>query len=847
MACLECALVRRVLTVALLGFALTSAHLDAQPIQAVRLSVSSSGEQANSECIRLASTRDFRHILFYSRASNLVAGDTNGVEDLFIRDRDTDQDGVFDEPGAVATVRVSVGSNGEQADAASIDALFSRGGRFVMFSTVASTLVANDTNGVKDVFLRDRDTDADGVFDEPDAVSTTRVSEGEGGVQVNADATGLALTPDGRFIVFASTASTLLPQPVHDVQQLYRKDRATGALMLVSRAPDGLPGDGGSYMPSLSDDGRIVAFYSEAGNLGGGASHVLRTYIRDLTTARTLDIFNPPPNSPSVIHANYPQPGVAPDGAAVYVTEGRSDFSQLPNLRGDAWLYEFDVRTETRRVVAHGVGFQFAGDPRYIMIDGNVTRLQACEFSEGFYRFDRVTRAITPLVQGYVHGALVSGDARRILFVEPKMQGCLPSGNLPADTTLNLLDVQYGARLRMPAGIELARMSEDGSELLQQTADATLLPPGVDTNNASDVYVVNLDAMLDRDADQLDDRWEAATGLSYTSGTGMDGPSGDPDGDGVSNLEEQAAHSHPRGAVVRYLAEGAENTFFKTTVALANAGTTAATAVIRILGDGGQASAAFVSVPPLGQRTFAMSDASPLPSESFSMVVESDVPLAIERTMSWTATTGYGAHAEHAVSDLSTTWFLAEGSTTGGFSLFYLLQNPHDTEVRATIRYLRPAGLPVVERVSHLPPQSRTTIPVNGEGPELASTDVSAAITADRPILVERAMYLSRPGQPFAAGHASAGVTAPATHWFFGEGATGDFFDLFLLIANPTDTDAIVEARYLLSDARVFMKRYDVRANSRLTIWVDGEEIRATDRCSPTSMSRQCSSPMACR
>lgn len=99
----------RALTVTLVLFALIPDHLDAQPIQAVRLSVSSSGEQANSECIGLAYTRDFRHILFYSRASNLVPDDTNGVKDVFLRDRDTDTDGVFDEPDAVSTTRVSEG------------------------------------------------------------------------------------------------------------------------------------------------------------------------------------------------------------------------------------------------------------------------------------------------------------------------------------------------------------------------------------------------------------------------------------------------------------------------------------------------------------------------------------------------------------------------------------------------------------------------------------------------------------------------------------------------------------------------------------------------------------------
>jgi Tol biopolymer transport system component len=204
------------------------------------------------------------------------AGGTNNADDLFIRDRDTDGDGVFDESDAVATIRVSVGSHGEQADRGTTSATLSRDGRFVLFNTDASTLVAGDTNGRTDVYLRDRDTDADRVFDEPGAVSTTRVSESATGVQADADATGLVMTPDARFVVFESAASTLSPQPVGQMTQIYRKDRATATLTLVTRLPDGLPADGPSHMPSISDDGRIVAFRSEAGNLGAGASGVVR-------------------------------------------------------------------------------------------------------------------------------------------------------------------------------------------------------------------------------------------------------------------------------------------------------------------------------------------------------------------------------------------------------------------------------------------------------------------------------------------------------------------------------------------------------------------------------------------
>jgi hypothetical protein len=193
--------------------------------------------------------------------------------------------------------------------------------------------------------------------------------------------------------------------------------------------------------------------------------------------------------------------------------------------------------------------------------------------------------------------------------------------------------------------------------------------------------------------------------------------------------------------------------------------------------------------------------------------------------MMWDTVNRYGSHAETSVPARSTVWYLAEGSTSNPFQLFYLLQNPHDQEVTATIRYLLPFGQAPVVRQYSLPPSSRTTILVDNEAPELAMTDVSAVIEASQQIVVERAMYMDRPGEPFAAGHESAGVTAPATEWFLAEGATGPFFELFILLANPTNTPAEVRVDYLQLSGQNLAKNYTVPANGRFTIWVDDEQF----------------------
>ena len=129
-----------------------------------------------------------------------------------------------------------------------------------------------------------------------------------------------------------------------------------------------------------------------------------------------------------------------------------------------------------------------------------------------------------------------------------------------------------------------------------------------------------------------------------------------------------------------------------------------------------------------------------------------------------------------------------------GFDLFYLLQNPQATRPMPTVRFLLPSGAPIVTRTYDLAPGSRTTIYVN-QVAGLDETDVSGDITADAPIVVERAMYRSRRGQPFALGTDSMGVTAPATSLVPGRRRDRQFFDLYVLIANPRRTDATVQAR----------------------------------------------------
>jgi hypothetical protein len=197
--------------------------------------------------------------------------------------------------------------------------------------------------------------------------------------------------------------------------------------------------------------------------------------------------------------------------------------------------------------------------------------------------------------------------------------------------------------------------------------------------------------------------------------------------------------------------------------------------------------------------------------------------IVADRLMRWEATY-FGSHAETAIAQPSTTWYFAEGATSGPFDLFYLLQNPSEQVADVDIRFLRPNGAPPVTRTYHLTPRSRTTIYVDNDVAELAESEVSAQFTVTNgvPIIAERSMYFSSV-LPFWGGHGSAGVTAPSKEWFLAEGATNGFFTMFVLIANPTDQAANVKVTYLLSEGAPIEKTYPVPANSRFNIYVNGE------------------------
>jgi Tol biopolymer transport system component len=232
-----------------------------------RLNVDPNGVQANGDSAFNAPNvaRNFMcadgHLLaFWSSASNLVANDTNAVNDVFVRNRLT---GI--------TTRVSVDSSGVEGNGSSTDPAFSADGRYVAFQSTATNLVPNDTNGKMDVFVRDLQLGL-----------TVRVSLDSSGVESNGDSGRPDLSADGRFVAFHSKGSNLAANDTNNVQDVFVRDLQFAVTNCLSVDDAGTIGNLMSGNPSISANGRWVAFHSNASNLVSSDTNGLTdVFVRD--------------------------------------------------------------------------------------------------------------------------------------------------------------------------------------------------------------------------------------------------------------------------------------------------------------------------------------------------------------------------------------------------------------------------------------------------------------------------------------------------------------------------------------------------------------------------------------
>ena len=318
---------------------------DRQTSSTERVSIGSKGEQPDGMSYTYvpAISEDGNRVVFSSSATTLVPGDTNNTPDVFLRDRRSG-----------ATERVSVSSEGVQGNGPSLHAVISGDGRFVAFHSFATNLVANDTNGVSDVFVRDLN-----------ARTTRRVSEDRVRGQGNGEATRATISRDGRVIAFSSKASNLTASPTRGNENVFVVDMVSGGTTQASAIDDDVKDAICCAISALcctivildrksviSADGNVVAFRSDsATHVRDDTNHYQDIFVFDRRTQQTARVSvssrGTEGNRPSVHH------GLSSDGRYVaYSSEATNLVESDTNRVSDVFVHDRQTGITERVSVA---------------------------------------------------------------------------------------------------------------------------------------------------------------------------------------------------------------------------------------------------------------------------------------------------------------------------------------------------------------------------------------------------------------------------------------------------------------------------------------------------------------
>jgi hypothetical protein len=374
------------------------------------VSVTSSNAQGNDVSWFPAISADHRFVAFGSLADNMVAGDTNGTSDVFVRDRFTG-----------TTERVSVSTGGGQADDFSSLPSISGDGRYVAFHSLATNLVAGDTNGAMDVFVRDRQ-----------AGTTIRVSVSSAGLQGDGASDNPAISADGRYVAFRSLATNLVAGDTNATYDVFVRDLQTSTTERVSVTTGGAGGNLASYFPSISGDGRYVAFRSDSPNLvAGDVNMATDAFVRDrqLGTTELVSLSSAGAQANSFSY----DPSISASGRYVTFWSNASNLvSGDTNGHADIFLRD-RLNNTTELVSISSTGAQGNSDPwyqssvsddgRYVVFASSATNLVPPDLNGTFDVFlrDRVngTTQYVSVASDGTQGNNMSGGTTGVCPITP--------------------------------------------------------------------------------------------------------------------------------------------------------------------------------------------------------------------------------------------------------------------------------------------------------------------------------------------------------------------------------------------------------------------------------------------
>jgi Tol biopolymer transport system component len=462
---------------------------DTQTGITTRVSVATLGSQAWDASDNPAVSADGRYVVFESDASNLVGGDFNGTRDVFVRDTQ-----------GAATTRVSLATGGLEANGGSENASISGDGRYVVFGSGATNLVAGDTNGWADIFRHDNQTG-----------TTTRVSVSTASAQANSHCASPTVSDDGRYVSFYSFASNLVTGDTNGAPDVFLRDTSSNTTSRVSVHTEGVQGDAGSYFPATSGDGRFTAYHSSATNLvTWDTNGAIDVFLHDAQIGMTTRVSST--SFQGTGSNNSRRPDVSSNGRIIVFDSSAAYFVD-GDTNGYRDIFAHEVQSGTNiRVSVKSDGTQADGDSsnaavsadgQFVTYDSAATNLVSGDTNGWTDIFLHDTETGTTSRVSVSTGGIqadedssnptLSADGRYVVFTSKATN--LVSGDTNGWSDVFLHDTQTGTTSCISLawdgsfGVSLSReadISADGRYVAFTSKSALVID---DTNGDMDIYV----------------------------------------------------------------------------------------------------------------------------------------------------------------------------------------------------------------------------------------------------------------------------------------------------------------------------------------------------------------------
>ena len=785
------------------------------PNEVLLISCTASGAQGNADSYAFAISPDGRYAAFTSPSTNLLPVLTS-KQQAFRKDLQTS-----------AVKLVSCDSSGIEGDGSTFYPSISADGRYVAFSSTSTNLIGVVTSNSQ-VFRKDLQTNQV-------ALCSSNNSSNQG----NDASRNTSISSDGRYVTFESEATNLGPATTPSRTNVFRKDLQTGEVKLVSSSASGTEGDQPSKDPSISSNGRYVTFESDANNLVTGGTSGTQVFRKDLQTGEVK--LCSVSSSGAQGDGASTEPSMSSEGR--YVAFGSNATNLVPGTGGNQ-VFRKDLKTgevvtcSENASGAQGDGYSgsaaISPDGRFVAFGSGATNLVAGTSYYQVFRKDLRTGTVVLVscdasgVQGdeSSSGPSTVSDGKYVAFRSD-------AGNLiPGGTSGRQI---FRKELLMPTTFYFAEGYTGGGfqeYLCLGNPNATgtfaiityMFPDGSTQEQevglgANSRATVNVNAVVGADK-QVSARVDCDLPIVAERPMYFDYQgkwTGGHDVVGATSTSD-----------TWYFAEGYTGQGFDEWICVLNPGDSPAdlTFFFQTQEEGEKMVNGF-SVPANSRVSFRANDLLGGGSYQTSLKLESTQPVVAERPMyfdyqgiggwGWT-----GGHCVMGASELATGYYFAEGTTQGGFEEWLTIQNPGLAEINVHATYFLGSGTPI-EMDYPVPPARRSTVYVPTDAG--VDQDVSVHLTSSQPFLAERPMYFDYQGMGawgWTGGHCVIGATADSTDWFFAEGYTGSGFEEWLCIQNPGATDAAVSVTYYPEGgAAPIVREHTVAANSRYTIPVN--------------------------